>query len=190
MAEEVAGRPVDALASFTSWDDGRRKLDGMAKGRRWDIDRESRALKRETEKLCDRLRYKRWLAANKDRAKAYWREYWRRPENAARARERQKRKRGAERKSPARWAKRLASFERHKAKKRARAKERYRANLEASRERARRNAAKYYRRHREEILARAKERDRKCRPREGKRRCSACGQPGHNKVTCAAAEAR
>lgn len=44
MAAEISGRPTDKLASFQSFDgDGRRRLDGMSKGRRWDIDREQRA---------------------------------------------------------------------------------------------------------------------------------------------------
>jgi hypothetical protein len=47
MAEEIAGRPADPLASFTTWDGGRRKLDGMARGRRGDIDREQRAFEKE-----------------------------------------------------------------------------------------------------------------------------------------------
>ena len=38
MAEEILGRPVSDLASFTSFDgDGRRKLDGMSKGKKWDV---------------------------------------------------------------------------------------------------------------------------------------------------------
>jgi hypothetical protein len=125
LAEEVGGHPVDALASFQSWEDGRRRLDGMAKGRRWDIDREQRQWERDSRAELRRLakrdeqrrhrdryrvRYLRWAAAHRDHLVSYWRWYWRQPENVVRARERQRRKGLAEKADPQRYAKRMASW--------------------------------------------------------------------------------
>lgn len=125
IAEEIAGRPVDALASFVTWDEGRRKLDGMARGRRWDIDREQKAFERDSKRELRLLakrdeqrrhrdaylaRYKRWAKANQGHLKTYWTWYWSQPENAARQRARCRRKRIAEKADPVRYAKRLASW--------------------------------------------------------------------------------
>lgn len=170
LAEELGERAAHPLASFQTWDEGagqgRRKLDGMQAGRRWDIDREHRADKKATQKLYDQLRWKRWYKKNKARFAAY-RKRWG-SENPDKERLYGKRKRAAQRKDPKRWARAKARFDRHKPKKRARARERYYADIEASRARLRASSARYY----------AK------RPREGKRRCSRCGQPGHNRRRC------
>jgi hypothetical protein len=73
MAEEITGRPVDALASFVTWDDGRRRLDGMAKGRRWDIDREQRRWEKDNAadlaRYVTRRNWQRWCEQNPERAK-------------------------------------------------------------------------------------------------------------------------
>lgn len=131
MAEEVGGHPVDALASWRVLDDGRPRLDGMAKGRRWDIDREQRAFEKASKAELRRLakrdeqrrhrdqylaRYKRWAKANADHLKSYWRWYWSLPENAERQRKRQRKKRVAEKADPVRYAKRLASWRAHRAR--------------------------------------------------------------------------
>jgi hypothetical protein len=190
MAEEVAGRPVDALASFVTWDEGRRKLDGMSRGKRWDIDREQREWERanaaDLARFVARRNWQRWMDAHPDKAKgaarSWVREHWGHllayrarwaKENADREREYDRRQMAATRADPVRLARYQARQDRHKAKKRKRAKERYWANLEASRARNRLHAAAYY----------AK------RPREGKRRCTLCRKPGHNRIRCKRAEA-
>lgn len=60
MAEEIGAHQADPLASFTTWDEGRRKLDGMSRGKRWDIDREQREWERDSRADLHRLRRKRW----------------------------------------------------------------------------------------------------------------------------------
>lgn len=161
IAEEVAGRPVDALASFTTWDDGRRRLDGMAKGRRWDLDREHRAFERDTNREVRRLQKLR-----------------------------------ARRRKPAVYAAHSVAWDAaHREDRRLaarRRREKYRARvlaiLKASRQRhkAKRNAEAlaYYHAHRAERLAYNRDWDRRNRPREGKRCCSLCRQPGHNRRSC------
>jgi hypothetical protein len=77
MAEELGERAADALASFTTWDgDGRRRLDGMSKGRRWDIDREQRAWERDNRADLRRLYKSLWLArwrrAHPELARKVW----------------------------------------------------------------------------------------------------------------------
>jgi hypothetical protein len=191
MAEEIAGRPVDALASFVTWDGGRRKLDGMAKGRRWDIDREQRQWEKDNaadlarfvarhnwhrfeEQNPERVRTaaRKWVVEHWDHLLAY-RNRWAK-ENADREREYDRRQMANTRADPVRLARYLAKQERHKPKKLARAKRLYWADVEASRERSRRHSAVYY----------AKQ------PREGKRKCTLCRNPGHNRRRCPQAKAR
>lgn len=167
MADEVAARAADPLASFISWEDGRRKLDGMSRGRRWDIDREQREFEREGEKLFASLRWRRWYAKNADAFAAY-RKAWA-AANRSKERGYSKRKHARRKKDPKRWAVHLARAERHRAKKSARAKARYQANLEAARARGRAHARNSYARH--------------YKP-EGKRKCSLCRLPGHNSRRC------
>lgn len=185
IAEEIAGRPVDALASFTTWGEGRRKLDGMAKGRHWDIDREQRQWESDNAaylgKFVARHNWQRFTEANPERISkaarkwvlAHWdhllayRNRWAK-ENADREREYDRRQMANTRADPARLARYQAKQERHKPKKAARAKKRYWADVEASRARNRKNAATYY----------AKQ------PREGKRKCTLCRKPGHNRRRC------
>jgi hypothetical protein len=170
MAEEVAGRPVDALASFTTWDEGRRKLDGMSRGKRWDIDREQRQWERDNAadlaRFVARHNWQRWMDANPEKARgavqrwvrANWqyllayRARWAK-EHAEQEREYDRRQMANTRKDPVRWARYLAKQERHRAKKNARARERYLANYATL-------------------------------PREGKRKCTLCRRPGHNSLTC------
>jgi hypothetical protein len=185
IAEEVAGRPVDALASFVTWDDGRRKLDGMAKGRRWDIDREQRQWEKDNAadlaRFVARRNWQRFTQQNPQRVKTaarkWVREHWGRllayrarwaKEHADREREYDRRQMANTRADPVRLARYQARQERHKLKKRAKENARYWGNVEASRERSRRNSATYY----------AKQ------PREGKRKCSLCRKPGHNVLRC------
>jgi hypothetical protein len=169
LAEELGARAAHPLASFTTWDgDGRRKLDGMSRGRRWDIDRELREEKRATEKLIGLLRWKRWYAKNKGAFAAYRKRWGQENKEKERAYGRLKHKR--RRKDPKRWAVFKARQARHLPKKLARAKERYWADVEASRARNRAASARYYLK----------------RKREGTRRCSTCGQPGHNRRRCGA----
>lgn len=70
MAEELSERAASPLDSFTVWDNGRRKLDGMAKGRRWDIDREQRAFEKANAKQMITLKVRRWRQLNPAKAKA------------------------------------------------------------------------------------------------------------------------
>jgi hypothetical protein len=185
LAEEIGAHQADPLASFQTWDDGRRKLDGMSRGKRWDIDREQREWEKANEaelaKYAARWRWRQheeahpervqaanaaWVKANRAHLRAY-RKRWAQ-EHRERELEYCRRKQANRRADPSRWALYLARQERHKAKKRAHAYEHYRLDLEASRARKRVNAARWY----------AKQ------PREGKRRCSVCRQGGHNRIRC------
>lgn len=161
MAEEIAGRPVDALASFTTWDDGRRKLDGMARGRRWDIDREHRVFEKDTEREVRRLMKLR----SRRRRPGVYRAAAQRRELRSKGRRRQLRKRRYWRNRATAIARQKITYQKHKAKRQA-------------------ESLAYYRAHREEALARMRAWDRKSRPRQGKRKCSTCQRPGHNRLTC------
>lgn len=185
MAEEISGRPVDALASFTSWDDGRRKLDGMAKGKRWDIDREQRSWERDNAadlaRFVARHNWQKWMDAKPEKAKgavqrwvlanlAHLRAYraqWAK-DHADKEREYDRRQMANTRADPVRLARYLAKQKRHRPRKNSRARERYRENLEEERARNRAKMARWH----------AKQ------PRDGKRKCSACGKPGHNRRSC------
>jgi hypothetical protein len=185
MADEIGAHQADPLASFTTWDEGRRNLDGMSRGKRWDIDREQREWEKANEaelaKYAARHRWSKfekahpervtaaqraWVKENRAHLRAYRKRY--QEEHAEKERLWRKRQRANQKADPKRWALRQASFDRHKSKKNARAKERYRLDIEASRAKARASSARYY----------AK------RPREGKRRCSVCHQLGHNVRRC------
>lgn len=180
MAEELDQRRVDVLASFVAWDEGRRKLDGMSRGKRWDIDRESRREKLETEALCKRLSFRRWYhdrggqaliaawcKANRDRRNA-WQRAWR-------ALNPQKTKAYCK-----------VSYARHrtarKAAGRVRAKAWYRANKDRARQYAKKNAAQLRSWHNARYAAK---RGSKVRHRP----CGACRKPGHNRRTCPATPA-
>jgi hypothetical protein len=166
MAEEVAGRPVDALASFVTWDEGRRKLDGMSRGKRWDIDREHRAFEKDTDREVRRLMKLRARHKSPEVYRAWHRRY----EAEHKARRAQLRKQRYRKNRDKLVAKGRAQYAKHREKRRA-------------------ESLAYYYAHLEERRAANREWDRKNRPREGKRRCSQCGQPGHNKLTCPRAEA-
>jgi hypothetical protein len=185
MADEIGAHQADPLASFQTWDEGRRKLDGMSRGKRWDIDREQREWEKANEaelaRYAARHRWsnfekahpervtaaqRAWVRENRAHLAAY-RKRWAKM-NAAKERAYARRKHAKRKADPKRWAVFHARMKRHKAKKLARAKVRYRLDIEASRARSRANAARWY----------AKQ------PREGKRRCSVCRQPGHNVKRC------
>jgi hypothetical protein len=119
LAEELSERAAPAIASFETWDDGRKKLDGMSRGRKWDLEHESKAEKAEAQRLYQSLRWKRWYAKNKKHAAAYRRKWA--AENRDKEREYARRKHRARKKNPKRWATWLARQERHKPKKRIRA---------------------------------------------------------------------
>lgn len=185
LAEEIGARTTDPLASFTTWDEGRRKLDGMSRGSRWDIDREQRDWEKanaaELAKYVARQNWSKFEKAHPERVTAAQRA-WAKENRAHLAAYRKRwalanvdkerlygqRKHAARKRDPKRWAVWLARQERHKAKKRERSKLRYRQDLEASRARSREHSAAYY----------AKQ------PREGKRKCTRCGRPGHNRRRC------
>lgn len=156
MAEEVAGRPVDALASFTTWDDGRRKLDGMAKGRRWDLDREHRAFEKDTLREIRRLMKMR---ARHRRPEVY-RAWHRRYEAANKARRRELRIKRYWKDRDRRLAKQRAQYQKHRDKRKAECLANYYKNRNA---RATAFRAWYDK-----------------QPRKGTRTCSVCGEPGHN----------
>jgi hypothetical protein len=178
MAEEIAGRPVDALASFVTWDDGRRKLDGMAKGRRWDIDREQREWdkvnRKELEQLAARRRWERFRRLNPEHMAAY-RKAWAaaHPEEE---KEYDRRQRARVKKDPVRLAMYKARQERYREKRNAKLRANRADPVWLARERARRrkNAMKSY--------------TKRYKP-EGKRKCTLCGKPGHNRVRCGRVQA-
>lgn len=145
MAEEILGRPVGKLASFWAFDDGgRRHLDGMAQGRKWDLDREQQAFQRanklELRKLGKRNTNRRyaavynetskvWSKANRAYRTAYEKAYW--AARKERLRELQRAKRARQKADPARWALVLARQARHAPKKRVRQAARYKAKRRA-----------------------------------------------------------
>lgn len=161
MAEEISGRPVSKLASFTTFDDGRPRLDGMMKGRRWDIDHEHREFERDTHREVRRLMKLRCRQKKRALYRATTRAY-----EAAH--------------KPARRAQRLKRYWKNRPKELAK--------LKASRTKhqAKRNAEarSYYHAHREACLARNKAWAAKNRPPKGIWNCSVCSKPGHNRRTC------
>jgi hypothetical protein len=76
MADEISAHPVGSLASWLVVDDGRPRLDGMARGRRWDIDREQKAWERENRaellRLARRDEHKRHTAGYARRWQAFY----------------------------------------------------------------------------------------------------------------------
>lgn len=187
IAEETGGRPVSVYARLPSlMDEGKSRLDGMAKGRRWDLEREQRQWEKANAADLARFRarrnWQRFDDANPERMKT-WRKKWTASnwshllayrnrwakKNAAREREYDRRQMANTRADPVRLARYQARMDRHKAKKNARAKERYWSDVETSHALNR----KYYAR----------------RPRVGKRKCGLCRQAGHNRRRCKRAEA-
>lgn len=160
MAEEVSGHAVDALASFVTWDGGRRKLDGMARGRRWDIDREHRAFERDTQREIRRLQK---LRARRRRPEVY-RVQRRRYEAEHKARRRELRLKRYRKNRDHVLAILRRSQEKHRERRRAEGRARYWAN-------------------RERRLAVWREWAKKARPPKGARKCPLCGRPGYNRRT-------
>ncbi|HKO84461.1 MAG TPA: hypothetical protein VJ140_07825 [Actinomycetota bacterium] len=161
MADELVERAADPVASFLSWDgDGRRRLDGMSRGRRWDLDREQRQWERENRAELRRL-YKsgwlrRWRASNREKRREYDRSYKERFKKRATAAMLAKR-RAKKRARQKRWE--LKNRERHLASKAASARKRYAANPEPGKL----QATRYYRENRDRVNARRRERYRKRR---------------------------
>lgn len=199
IADDIGRRPVDALASFQAWDGGgRRRLDGMSKGRRSDIDREQRAWekanKAELAKFEARHKWAKFESAHPERVRAAlakWRaehaDHLRQyraayaQEHRDREREWKRRTQARDKADPARAARRKATLARHRAKVKAdpvllaklqARRARYVAKVKADPERY---LAK---------LQDARERMVQRYVPKNTRNCGACGVPGHNRKTC------
>ena len=188
LAEEIGAHQAEPLASFTIWDEGRRKLDGMSRGKRWDIDREQREWERDNAAELAKYEarrnwakherthpeqvdeaHRRWVKTNRQHLLAY-RRTWA-AANVERERKYGRRKHAKRKKDPKRWAVFKARQDRHKPKKNAKASAAYWALSDA--ERRARNQEHHQRFYR-------------YKPK-GKRRCSVCRQPGHNVKRCSVA---
>lgn len=173
-------RDHEKLGGFFEFgDDGRATLVGMSRGKKWDLEKETRDFKRENELLFSRLRHRRWIAhpANREKAskaQAAWR---------AKNKERSK-------KTKELWRKR------NRAKFRAAERARHARYRERNRERIRERDREQHRRKYEAQKAdgsimkrRELERARYRATREPGVRvvpkaCSTCGSAGHNRRTC------
>lgn len=131
MAEEISGRPVGKLASFLTFDDGKPRLDGMQRGKKWDLTHEQRdfdaANKVEFRRLSKRNTNRRhakkynetskaWSKRNRARRTKYEKEYW--AVRKDHLRQLQKAKRARQKANPARHALVMARLARYRARKR------------------------------------------------------------------------
>jgi hypothetical protein len=178
MAEEISQRPTDKLASFQTWDDGRRRLDGMSKGRRWDIDREQRDWERknkaELAKYEARFRWSKhekahpdrcaaalakWVRENRDHLRAYRAKYAK--DHPEQERQWGKNKRAKVKADPTRHARSVARYARYREKLKTSDPAKWAAKLKANRERKAQTRVRKHTRH-----------------------CGACGATGHNRRSC------
>lgn len=180
MAEEISQRPTDRLASFQAFDgDGRRRLDGMRKGHRWDIDREQRDWdknnKAELAKYEARSKWAkhekaqpercavaraRWASDNREHLRAYRAQYAK--DHPDQERQWGKNKRAKVKSDPERHARSVARYARYREKLKKSNPAKWAAKLKANREL---RAKKYVRKH--------------------TRHCGHCGDTGHNRLGCA-----
>ena len=162
MADELLERAAHPLASFSTWEQGRRKLDGVRSSRKWDLDRETdRELREHDRKMQVEIRRLMKLRARRKNPEVY-RDWNRRYEAANKERRRQQRRARYWKNRPRMLAVLKASREKHRAKRNAECLRNYHAHRE---ERRAKFQAWYDR-----------------QPRDGKRKCSVCGQPGHNRI--------